>query len=56
MPSITPINTFMSIRHLKLVLSDLATLRTGTDLVIVLGLATLFVGIVLIPVIDALAN
>jgi hypothetical protein len=46
----------MSIRHLKLVLSDLATLRTGTDLVIVLGFATLFVGNVLIPAIDALTN
>lgn len=54
--SITPINTFMNLTHLKLVLSDLASLRTGTDFVIVLGFATLFVGIVLIPVIDALTN
>ena len=54
--SLSPINTFMSITHLKLVLSDLVSLRTGTDFVIVLGFATLFVGNVLIPVIDALAN
>jgi len=54
--SIAPINTFMNLTHLKLVLSDLASLRTGTDFVIVLGLATLFVGNVLIPVIDALAK
>jgi hypothetical protein len=46
----------MNLTHLKLVLSDLASLRTGTDIVIVLGFAILFVGIVLIPVIDALAN
>jgi hypothetical protein len=54
--SITSINTFMNLTHLKLVLSDLASLRTGTDFVIVLGLATLFVGNVLIPMIDALTN
>jgi hypothetical protein len=46
----------MNLTHLKLVLSDLASLRTGTDFVIVLSFATLFVGNVLIPVIDALAN
>jgi hypothetical protein len=46
----------MNLTHLKLVLSDLASLRTGTDFVIVLGFVTLFVGNVLIPVIDALAN
>lgn len=54
--SLSPINTFMNLTHLKLVLSDLASLRTGTDFVIVLGFATLFVGNVLIPVIDALTN
>ena len=54
--SLSPINTFMNLTHLKLVLSDLASLRTGTDFVIVLGFVTLFAGNVLIPVINALAN
>ena len=46
----------ISRHHLKMVLLDLVTLRTTTDFVIVLGITTLFVACILIPVIDAVMN
>ncbi len=54
--SITPINKFMKLHHLKSVLSDLVTLRTPVDFVIVLAFSTLFFSTIIIPMIDTLTK
>lgn len=48
----------MSIRKdlIKFLLEDIAYLRTWTDVAIVLSAITLFIGVIVIPIIDALMN